>query len=193
MYASHLYFTSHFLILRILFCWQYYKDPVTGRRFRSRNEVASFLETVHGCKYKSHIQFMELPIPTDPVSASLLPNQDYSKDSLESSRFPFGKYSMETGSFPYRKDSAESASLFLDVSPNTMGSSNASLERISVKQEQDVMRDEQMGCSSVAIESCQAGVLYKSHHNSSKEDHNLFESSDGPGLFSYIRHNQFAR
>jgi hypothetical protein len=152
----------------------------------------------HGCKYKSQIPFVELSL--DPMSASSLPNQDFTKDSLESARFPHGKYSAEAGgNFPYGKDSAaemvesayrndltECASLFLDVSPNMVGSSCANLERISVKQEQDVLQDEQMSGANVATEPCQLGVLMKSHHNSSKEDQNLHKSSNEPGLFSWL-------
>ena len=199
MYVSYLNLVL-FLNLKNLFYEQYYKDPVTGRRFRSKNEVTSFLETGHGCKYKSHIQFVELSIPMHPVSASFLPNRDYRKDSVESARFPYGKdlaenasFShrkdlVESASFPYRKDSSESASLFLDVSHSTSGSCNGSLERISIKQEQDVMRDEQIGCVDGVIEPCQLGGLIKSRHTSSKEEYNLLETNPEPGLFVDICH-----
>ena len=186
--------------MKNLFCEQYYKDPVTGRRFRSKNEVTSFLETGHGCKYKSHIQFVELSIPMHPVSASFLPNRDYRKDSVESARFPYGKELsenasfpyrkdlVESASFPYRKDSSESASLFLDMSHSTSGSCNGSLERISIKQEQDVMRDEQIGCVDGVIEPCQFEGRINSRHNSSKEEYNLLETITEPGLFVDICH-----
>ena len=194
MYLSHL----NLLLLKILknlFCKQYYKDPVTGRRFRSKNEVTSFLETGHGCKYKSHIQFVELSIPMHPVSASFLPNQDYRKDSVENARFPYGKdlaenasFShrkdlVESASFPYRKDSSESASLYLDMSHSTSGSCNGSLERISIKQEQDDMRDEQIGCVDGVTAPCQFGGLIMSRNNASKEEYNLLETITEPGLF----------
>ena len=168
---------------------------MTGRRFRSKNEVTSFLETGHGCKYKSHIQFVELSIPMHPVSASFLPNQDYRKDSVESARFQYGKdlvenanFShkkdlVESASFPYRKDSSESASLYLDMSHSTSGSCNGSLERISIKQEQDVMRDEQIGCVDGVTAPCQFGGLSMSRNNASKEEYNLLETITEPGLF----------
>ncbi|KAI5072895.1 hypothetical protein GOP47_0013001 [Adiantum capillus-veneris] len=64
---------------------KYYKDPVTGRRFRSKNEVLSFLQTGRLCRNKPQFRPLEC-FATTSTLPFLIPRQDQSVGSLDNSQ-----------------------------------------------------------------------------------------------------------
>ena len=56
-------------------CTQYYKDPVTGHRFRSKNEVMNYLQTGNSCRHKPLLKPSEASIPINVSPYQLPPKQ----------------------------------------------------------------------------------------------------------------------
>lgn len=110
---------------------KYYKDPVTGRRFRSKNEVLNFLQTGRLCRNKPLVKLLE-GFPAVTNMPLLLPKQDQRVGLSDSFQATSAKHT----SLTLATELSSQASICQSICPPSV-----ILDRISVKQEQDDMVD----------------------------------------------------
>jgi hypothetical protein len=152
-----------FLVLSGKVCEQYFKDPVTGRRFRSKNEVVSFLQREHRCEI--HLFGASAPVAPDLLlcqnQLQVLPEDGICPDNFHNIN---GCRNL----------------------PN-LDSYSATFEKLSVKQEEqdETMRDEQTESTVGVMDSCEMHVqttLRLGVSEIRKHDHTILQLNEESGL-----------
>ena len=104
-------------------CTQYYKDPVTGHRFRSKNEVMNYLQTGTSCRHKPLLKPAEASIPIN-VSPYQLPPKEQLLDHFQPLATDHNFSSLATNTAP------------IDLNRQCTSSEGLVSERISIKREE---------------------------------------------------------
>lgn len=137
---------------------KYYKDPISGHRFRSKNEVMSYLQTGRVSRYKPKAKLLEGTAPCPIMMMSqFVPRQEQRPDIHKSIQFnpstSFGVTLRESSTSlghstrsleAFKSGVSKVVECMSDIMPNiferqTKCSNNLILEKISVKQENELL------------------------------------------------------